>query len=232
MNKFQERAANTISLPELKQNDPNNMPKEGDIDDIETESEGLVLNTASVKKTFYLGDEFTYDGLRVYEVTDSGNVRVDLEDCAIFEPNMTKVGAQEVRVAYNDKYATYAIVVKLPVFKQAETFAKSYISYRSESQQSISFTLREMRKKTSGQAWHPFFGPASVADVIIDSPDDTYIDNVSVINNRPKYPKLALSTYERQYPAGKTTYHWGVLNTIDLSSSTSQITTSLGSIKS
>lgn len=229
--KFQERAANTISLPELKQNDPNNMPEEGEIDDIEPEAEGLELRTSSVKKIFYQGDEFTYAGLRVYEITDEGRVRLNLEDCSISEPNMYKIGAQEVRVSYNDKYATYIIVVKLPVFKQAETFAKNYISYRSEPQQSISFTLREMRKKSSGQAWHPFFGPASVSGAIIDSPDDTYIDNVSVIDSKPKYPKLALSSYERQYPAGKTTYHWGVLNTIDLSSSTSQITTSLGSIR-
>lgn len=229
---FKERAANTIYLPELKQNDPDNMPKDGELDDIEPEAEGLILDTASVKKVFHQYDEFTYAGLSVYEVTDEGNVRLNLDDCSILEPNMSKVGAQEVRVSYNDKYATYIIVVKLPRFKQAEIFAKNYISYRSEPQQTVSFTLKEMHKVNNVPTWKPYFGPASIAGQIYDNVNDVNVSNISAIDKtNPVYQKLALSTYSRSYPEGKSTYTWGVLSTIDLSSNTSQITTSLGNVK-
>ena len=70
-----------------------------------------------------------------------------------------------------------------------------------------------------------------MAEQIYDDVNDVDVSNRSSIDKEPVYQKLALSTYSRSYPEGKSTYTWGVLSTIDLSSNTSQITTSLGNVK-
>lgn len=228
---FGEYGGSTVYVPELKQTPPNPAAKAASASvSALAESEGdLELDTSGARLDFSVDDDFDATGL-VVKVNGQG---VSLEDCDIDIPDMSTPGEKTVTVTYNGMSATYTISVTKPEYIQAQVFAENYVSYRNEPQQSISFTMREMRKKTAGQAWHPFFGPASVMNSIIDSPDDTYIDNQSVITkgSDKKYQKLALSTYARQYPSGKTTYNWGVLNTIDLSSSTSQITTSLGSVR-
>ena len=227
---FKERAANTIYLPELKQNNPDNMPENPDPEDVELESDGLEISGAPTE--FNIGDTFTYTGLRVYEITDEGKVRVDVSECTISTPDMSKAGTQVVTVSYGDKYAEYAIVVKLPEYRQVEKFAANYVAYRSEPQQTVSFSLKEMRKVNGVPTWKPYFGPASIADEISDDVNDVYVNNGSVRNSAEKvYQKLALSTYSRSYPEGRSTYTWGVLSTIDLSSNTSQITTSLNNVK-
>lgn len=227
---FGEYGGSTVYIPELKQTVDDGEASSASVSAL-AESEGdLELIISGAQLEFGVGDEFDYTGL----VVKVDGKEVPLEDCEIIMPDMGSPGEKTVTVKYGDKTATYTISVSEPVYIQASIFAKNYVDYRNEPQQSISFTLREMRKEAAGQAWHPFFGPASVMEAIIDSPDDTYIDAISVITKdpkHPKYPKLALSTYARQYPSGKTTYSWGVLNTIDLSSSTSQITTSLGSVR-
>ena len=80
--------------------------------------------------------------------------------------------------------------------------------------------------------WMPYFGPASMVGRIHDDVNDVDVSNISDVDgSTPIYQKLALSAYSRSYPEGKSTYTWGVLSTIDLSSNTSQITTSLGNVK-
>lgn len=117
------------------------------------------------------------------------------------------------------------------LYSQAEAFGANYISYRAEPQQSVSFTLKEMRDENGEPAWQPFFQPASVAREIMDGPDEIYVSNDSVLSRGRLPQKLLLSSYERSYPKGTTTYTWGQMSSIDLASSTSQITTSLGNIR-
>ena len=91
-----------------------------------------------------------------------------------------------------------------------------------------------MRNVNGVPTWKPYFGPASMVKGIRDDVNDVYVTNASVIpisSGKALTQKLALSTYSRSYPEGKSTYTWGVLSTIDLSSNTSQITTSLGNVK-
>lgn len=110
---------------------------------------------------------------------------------------------------------------------QAETFGKNLISYRNEPQQSIEFTVKEMHSISGSPTWAPEYLPAARASRIEDRADDVVITNESDLTHEQKYQKLCLSTYERNFPQGTTTYTWGVMASIDLSSSTSQITTAL-----
>ena len=168
---FKERAANTLYLSELKQNDPSNMPK-------------------------------------IKEETPSTPPEEGSEE----EEEETKGETQ--------------------LFNQAKYFAQNYIAYRVEPQQTVEFTLKEMRMVNDTPTWMPYFGPASMVGRIHDDVNDVDVSNISDVDgSTPIYQKLALSAYSRSYPEGKSTYTWGVLSTIDLSSNTSQITTSLGNVK-
>lgn len=111
---------------------------------------------------------------------------------------------------------------------QAKIFAQNYISYRDEPQQSISFTMKEMHSDSSrGPVWAPSFLPIARASSIEDDVDSVVITNKSDLGSGVKPQKLCMSTYEMHYPKGTTTYTFGVMASIDLSSSTSQITTAL-----
>lgn len=112
---------------------------------------------------------------------------------------------------------------------QPSVFAENYMDYRDEPQQSIEFTVKEMYKDDAGYSyWSPFCMPAARASEIIDENDDVTITNISKINGSAKPQKLCMSTYERSYPKGTTTYVFGAITTIDLASSTSQINSALG----
>ena len=117
----------------------------------------------------------------------------------------------------------------IEVVDTAEMWAKNFLSYRSEPQQSISFTLKEMTEYDGVPTWRRTFDSCSRTDSITDAVDDVVITNSSDIEDSrtPVLQKLTLSTFERHYPEGTTTYTWGVMANIDLSTSTSQINTSL-----
>lgn len=110
-----------------------------------------------------------------------------------------------------------------------EIWANNYLDYRSEPQQSISFTLKEMTEYDGEPTWRRTFDSCSRTDSITDTVDDVIITNSSDVEDSrtPVLQKLTLSTFERHYPEGTTTYTWGVMANIDLSTSTSQINTSL-----
>ena len=110
---------------------------------------------------------------------------------------------------------------------QGETFGKNLIAYRNEPQQSIEFTVKETHRVGSNQFWYAEYLPAARASQINDVADDVVISNISDLTGLPKPQKLCLSTFERHFPQGTTTYTWGVMASIDLSSSTSQINTTL-----
>lgn len=107
----------------------------------------------------------------------------------------------------------------------AQIWGDNYVSYRSEPQQSISFTLKEMTMYNGVPYWRPYYSPCSRADRIEDSVDEVTITNNSVVDSSrsPVRQRLTLSSFERTYPEGKTTYTWGVMQNIDLSTSTSKI---------
>lgn len=117
--------------------------------------------------------------------------------------------------------------VSFPTTTQATTFGQNYIDYRKEPQQSIEFTVMEMFDMGNGPEWIPTYLPIARADSINDSMDEVIITNKSDLDGDKMYQKLCLSTFEKNFPEGTTTYTWGVMASIDLSSSTSQIYTSL-----
>lgn len=107
----------------------------------------------------------------------------------------------------------------------ARLWAENYISYRSEPQQSISFTLKEMSMYNGVPYWRSFYSPCSRATAILDEVDEVTVTNDSTVDpsRSPVYQRLTLSSFERSYPEGNTTYTWGVMQNIDLSTSTSKI---------
>lgn len=110
---------------------------------------------------------------------------------------------------------------------QADQFGNNFLAYRNEPQQSIEFTVKEMHKSGGNPVWYAEYLPAARATMIRDVADDVVISNQSDLVNGEKPQKLCLSTYEMHFPQGTTTYTWGVMASIDLSSSTSQIMTSI-----
>lgn len=113
-------------------------------------------------------------------------------------------------------------------YNQAQRFAENLISYRAEPQQSISFTVKEMEQRGNAISWSPFFAPSTRIRAIRDQVNDTYITNMSSIDGRGRVlQKLMVSSYEYSYPDGQTEYTCGVVSNIDLSSSTSQIISSV-----
>lgn len=115
-------------------------------------------------------------------------------------------------------------------YKQATTFGENLISYRNEPQQSISFKVKEMSDSNNGAYWSPRFFVSSKIMGIKDEANDVLITNESDLEEGVKHQKLTLSTFERSYPEGVTEYTWGVMASIDLSTSTSQILSNQGSI--
>ena len=115
----------------------------------------------------------------------------------------------------------------VPAMAQATLFAKNLIDYRDEPQQSIEYTVKEMHSGSGGPRWAPAYLPVARATRIVDDADDVIITNTSDLDGSIKPQKLCLSIYEMHFPQGTTTYTWGVMASIDLSSSTSQITTAL-----
>ena len=113
-------------------------------------------------------------------------------------------------------------------FNQAKTFAEGLFAYRRESVQSVEFTTREMYyPKNREPMWSAQFKTSLTIDAITSATDDFEIDNVSDISKKAVSQKLMLSTFTRNYPKFTTTYKFGMVSAVDLSSSTSEIRTAL-----
>lgn len=112
---------------------------------------------------------------------------------------------------------------------QASTFGNNLIKYRSEPQQSISFSLKEIESTGSEVRWVPMFPVSFGCHTITDAVNDVSVSNDSTIDEArsPVRHKLLLSSYERTYPEGISKYTFGLMANIDLSSSTSQTMSSL-----
>ena len=111
--------------------------------------------------------------------------------------------------------------------EQAELFAEGLFAYRREPTQSVTFTVREFSIANGALSWKPFFDTVTAANSITSKEDDFTVTNKSLLTGGRHYPKLLLSSYERSYPEGTTTYVFGLAGSIDLASSTSQILTAL-----
>lgn len=113
-------------------------------------------------------------------------------------------------------------------YNQATRFAEGLFAYRREPVQSVSFTTREMYYP-SGRSpmWSPQFKTSLTIKSISSKTDDFEVDNISEITGTGTPQKLMLSTFTRNYPKFTTTYKFGMVSAVDLSSSTSEIRTAL-----
>lgn len=113
-------------------------------------------------------------------------------------------------------------------FTQAETMANSLMDYRKEPQQSVTFKFKEMRRKASGIEWQSTFAPVARVPIVYSIPDGFVISNRSVLYSDVQIPqKLMMSTYTRNFPEGTTTYTFGQITKVDLTSSTSNLSSSV-----
>lgn len=214
----------------------------GNIDLYPTES-GATYASAVVGDVS-LGDEGTdtlvnVQSIRFSQVTsmDPGAEVTVTEDQYRDQESVNEFGEQEGNRLYITELRRMPEVtdpdtgeVTTQAVDQPAAFGNNYISYRSEPQQSIEFTLKEMRDN-GGPAWASTFNLGARATRITDDVNENYITNDSDIAGRPAVlQKLCLSTFERNYPEGTTTYTWGVMSSIDLSTSTSQIVSNLSNV--
>ena len=71
----------------------------------------ISLDTSSVKKTFNVGDTFTYSGLVVTAHYNDSSSDTIAAGYTVSSPDMSSAGTKEVTVTYNSKSATYNISV-------------------------------------------------------------------------------------------------------------------------
>lgn len=110
------------------------------------------------------------------------------------------------------------------LYYQGSVIAANIVDYRSESQQSVEFSMKEYQNIGGSNHWIPFFPPSSRIRGIDDDLDDIHLNNTSVLNNTLCKPqKLILSSYIRRFPEGVSTYKFGVIASVDLSSKISDM---------
>ena len=107
----------------------------------------------------------------------------------------------------------------------AEAFARNYIEYLKEPQQSITFELKEIQRTADGKGyeWFPYFDEPTMLDTLVDEPDEIVLSNESVCDSGTLPQKLMLSSHTRRYPECTTTYSFGIMKSVSLSDSTSRI---------
>ncbi len=107
----------------------------------------------------------------------------------------------------------------------AEAFARNYIEYLKEPQQSSTFELKEVQRTADGKGyeWFPYFDEPTMLDTLTDEPDEIVLTNGSVCGSGTLPQKLMLSSHTRRYPECTTTYSFGIMKSVSLSDSTSRI---------
>ena len=138
---------------------------------------------------------------------------------------LSLTGCGSARPAENSAPAADAQVTAGSIlYYQGSVIAANIVDYRSESQQSVEFSMKEYQNIGGSNHWIPFFPPSSRIRGIDDDLDDIHLNNTSVLNNTLCKPqKLILSSYIRRFPEGVSTYKFGVIASVDLSSKISDM---------
>ncbi len=88
--------------------------------------QSIELDVSGAKTAFEFGEEFSYEGLKVYAVMSDGTkTEIPLTECRISTPVMTQPGARRVNVTYQGKSASYNITVaerKMPEISKTPVF--------------------------------------------------------------------------------------------------------------
>ena len=121
-------------------------------------------------------------------------------------------------------------------YDQSTVFANNLIRYRREPQNSVEFTVKEMfygsLDGTDARTirWVPTFLPCSRVTQLTDAVTGVEVNNVSEITNAAAPQLLCMSSYERHYPEGTTTYRFGVIENITISDSDQKLWTAVNSV--
>lgn len=203
---------------------PNAVYDFGDIDLFTADSTrpeyGRVVNEVK------LGNEGLTTVINKVNLSCADSVTVVIESAKAIRQYDNTVMAKELTIPSLKETNMGKYKAGMNVFHQGLTAASNIIDYRCESQQSIQFTFKEY-VHTSGEIhWVPFFPPSARVRSISDSLNDVNISNTSTLNPSIVKPqKLILSSYVRTFPEGTSTYKFGVISSIDLSTKLNEMTT-------
>lgn len=155
----------------------------------------ISLDTSSVKKTFNVGDTFTYSGLVVTAHYNDSSSDTIAAGYTVSTPNMSTSGPKEVTVTYNGKTATYNISVTEEGSTTASVIIQDYASAHSwvngtqyenvNIDSNITATAdggaNTGKYYTSGYEWRYYQGES--AEITISCPIQFTIDTVTITYN-------------------------------------------------
>lgn len=176
--------------------------------------------------------DLTYDGFFKGCVMDFPSISDVGTDSIINSVTMTKKDGDIVTIRDIESIEEFGVreatSMYVPEVDDPTKFATNLVKYKSEPQNPISFTLKELGTAGSGISWIPTFPVSFRCNSISDDLNGILVSNESVLTDegktRDRQPqKLLLSNFERHYPEGTTTYTFGEITPIDLSSSLAQI---------
>lgn len=187
-------------------------------------------DTGSLRKTLVAAPEYGQEGFD----TVSNSIRVYLN-------SSTVIGTQNVQEIYvTDAGSISRYGERVANDMRADIFGlywgtvagAAYINYLAEPQQSITFEVKELSFSTDadnyGIRWGAQFPKVTRVGKFVDSNAEMTLINEDMDGSiHPQ--KLYLSSYQRNFPEGTSTYSFGVIENISLSQSTSNIMTALGS---
>ncbi len=224
----------------------------GSVGEVEIDEEGAdpVVNRVFLACTAPVetGDEYTtadgdtFKTTRIDGINTDGKVDVkDESSIATYTEHKVSMTVPElvngdvVRAVKDETTGEDGEITYHPVttsYRQGEEFASNYISFLTEPQRSVTFSVKEgyAKQGQSGIYWLSFLGPSARTDSIYDRVSDETVDNRSTkIGESGSVPqKLVLSSYTRQYPKCICEYTFGIIANVDLSTYVSKTNNSLG----
>lgn len=187
--------------------------------------------TISLRKTLVSTPEYGQEGFD----TVANSVEVVLNSSSkIGEYNMPRVYVSDAGSIerYGERVAS-PLNANIFNILFGTVVGSTYIGYLAEPQQSITFETKELvfdnDAENYGMAWVAQFPKVTRVGRIIDSNAEVTLSNEDV--DGVVHPqKLYLAQYSRNFPEGTSTYSFGVMESINLSQSTSKIMTAIGGI--
>lgn len=205
-----------------------------------TEDSRQTVRTKTVKRTLWFGVQKNGEG---EEIITEWISSLDASDVYYPTNNQderyTMVRDLATKSILNCGEHRYTIDLTPYFTYTPEEFARrvlyTILNYRVEPQESVKFTVNErctgaLTDDGSGGRgetyWSALFPLVCAAKQFTDIEQEMKVSAISTFYPTEFFPqKLALSKYSREYPSGRTTYWFGVTNSLDLATSTSEIRT-------
>lgn len=128
---------------------------------------------------------------------------------------------------YGEKGGKTLTLTEIHNEDDARIIGETYCEYLCESQTSIGFAVKELTE----DGWNRAFEPTSAFAEIRDEVDETVVTNRSKASGEAFTQMLCQSTFQRSYPAGSSTYWYGIMQQTDLTQTVSSILSALNNVR-